>query len=635
MTTMSSRGALPGVILFSLLACQAKNADTPSRAAGAGGTGAGAGGANASGGKGAGGSSGGASGKGSGGTGGSGAGAGRGGSGTGGGTVGGSSGTGGSAGSGAAEGGEGGDPPSTATECEDVGLDAAVIRYVCDCQAGAAAGCVAGSDDAAGTIDEPWQTYDKARQAFATLRPGETIALCRGGSFVPGSTRTWVNATCVANDPCIVRDYVPSGGSSMDARPLITVSSGHGIDLEDGGDSDHEEGYLFMNLDVRSTSNGADGFGVLIYNDIDDVLFCGMSLEGFEVGFHAAASNPPAAGSDGRNARIELRSSWVVNNGSQGYLGSCDGCAITSTFFQNNGFAVATQSEAVRNHNIYFASHELVHGVRAVGNELYQSAMFAGKCEGVPLVVHGQFEDVTLDGNYIHEDKDAVGGGCWGLAVDTGYTNEAEAFTNVVIRNNRVIDTGNVGIGTSGCSSCLIENNLVIQTQASFGGSTLIAVPNRDRGENDQVTSSVIVRNNTLVDLSSAAITGLALGGEGSSHQATSNAVFGDAGGTLNCFSYGLADTSYASRDHNLCFAASGTMRWTSAQPALDAWQTASGADAASASADPLFVSVTAPYDFHPGVGSPLIDASSDMAPMTDLEGKSRGSSPDIGAYER
>jgi hypothetical protein len=531
-------------------------------------------------------------------------------------------------------GGEIGGAPAVA-DCPDVGLDATVIHYVCDCLSGAAEGCAPGDDSASGALDAPWRTVQKAQQAFQSATAGTTVAFCRGGSF-DASGGAWVNENtsdgCTAAEPCVVRDYAPPAGTGSEERPIFTVSSGHGIDLTNGGDAVHEEGYVFLNLDVRSTSGGSSGNGVFAYNDVDDVLVCNSSFEGFDVGFYMAGSNPAAAGSDGKNSRIELRGSQVKNCGSQGMLGSCDDCVLAYNEFENNGFGASSPDEGSRNHNVYLSAHTLVRGMKVVGNRLYRSAMVDGACTGAPLVVHGQLADLSIEGNRIEEDLGAAAPGCWGLSVDTGYAGEHEEFSNVTIRRNTVINTGNVGIGTSGCDTCTIENNLVIQGQAF--STTLIAVPVRDRGSEDQPLDAVTVRNNTLVDLSSASMTGVSLGGEGTGHTSSGNAILGDGGGTLSCFAYGLDHASYGLRDHNLCFVSAGTLRWAGGS-ALAAFQAASGVDGNSVSANPGFVSSSAPFDFHPAAGSPLIDSAGSASPADDLEGKTRDTNPDIGALER
>ncbi len=65
----------------------------------------------------------------------------------------------------------------------------------------------------------------------------------------------------------------------------------------------------------------------------------------------------------------------------------------------------------------------------------------------------------------------------------------------------------------------------------------------------------------------------------------------------------------------------------------LSDWQTATSKDSNSNAGDPLFI--TAGSDFHLDDDSPCIGAgTSDGAPTTDIEGNTRGTTPDIGAYE-
>jgi len=534
--------------------------------------------------------------------------------------------SGGTAGSGnAGQGGTGGTPPPA--DCPDVGLNAATVYYVCDCQAGAAAGCTQGDDAAAGTESEPFQTYEKARSLFGgTLDPGETIAFCRGGAFVPGGSTEWVNPRCTAADPCVVRDYAPGGDDSLPI-PIIQVDGGYGFSFANGGDAGHEEGYIFMNLDVRSTSLESNGF--FFYNDIDDVTICGVSIDGFEIGVNIQRSNPAGPGSDGLNERIVINKSRFTNNGGQGYLGSCNGCGVSNSFFDNNGFNT-DPGNANRNHNIYFASHTLVTGMFAIGNELHRSAVVDGQCRGVPLVVHGLYDGLTIEGNLIEEELDVAAAGCWGIAVDTGYGGEGEAFENVVIAGNTVINVGNIAIGASGCSTCLFENNIVVQQQTAFN-STLIAVPNRDRESDDLATDAVTIRNNTLLADTSQSVTGIALGQEGTAHAVVSNALVSTGSGAFRCFSYDLPESDYRLRDNNLCFGASD---WSGSE-SLTEWQSSTSSDQNSLESDPEFVSVTAPFDFTPATGSPLVDAGhpQESAPA-DKNGDPR-SAPDIGAIEQ
>lgn len=523
-------------------------------------------------------------------------------------------------------------PIPTAEPCPDVGLDGSgAVFYVCNCLEGADPACVAGDDANAGdNPSAPWQTFVKAQGEFANLGPGDTIAFCRGGAFDAAGGGRWVNDTCEAANPCVVRDYLPDDADDTTPKPIITTHDGV-FRFEDGGDANHEEGYTVMHLTLRATTT--DGQAVFVYNDMDDVLLCDLDIDGFNLGVHVAGSNPPEADSDGINERIELRNSRITNCPGQGFLGACNGCVIAYSYFENNGYG-----DAVFNHNIYVsgASGAITNGVRVVGNVLYRSAVIDGECQGVSLVVHGEHEDIVISGNTVREDVGAAGGGCWGIAMDTGY-DEAEGFRNAVISNNRVINVGNVGIGTNACDNCLVENNVVVFEQA-YGG-TGIAVPNRDRGEDDLPMTGVTVRNNSVYFGSDQSGTGIRMGGEGQNHVVVSNAVhYAGSHDGFNCFEQDLSPSAYTASDHNLCYHPNaGNAEWANDNGDLTGWQSASGLDANSRVADPEFIDTSLPeYDLAPASEvSPLVDSGHpDLSSGADFNGQPRDDAPDIGAFE-
>jgi hypothetical protein len=504
------------------------------------------------------------------------------------------------------------------------------VFYFCDCGAGADPGCVPGDDGADGAAPtSARRTFEAARSAFNALPAGGTVALCRGGAFTVSGTR-WSNPSCRADDRCVVRDYDP-GGVDPDARPLVRALNGsHVFSLEDGGDANHEEGYVIANLRLTSVDGG--GWAVFAYNDVDDVRLCHLDIDGFGIGVHAAGSNPPEADSDGENENIVLEHSRVTNCADQGWLGGCSGCGVRYSVFDNNGFA-----RAVFNHNIYFSGSNVgvAHGMFAIGNDLYRSAAVDGVCAGTSLVAHGNHDGLLIEDNFVHEDVGAAGQGCWGIAVDTGYAS-AESFVNVTIRGNVVADVGNLAIGVNACSSCLIENNLIISRQPY--GARAIAAPDRPREANDLPMNAVTVRNNTVVSVTGG--TGIAVGGDGTGHIVVSNAIVTeDTASAWNCLQLDLPASAYAAVDNNLCdYSTAPGGEWVDGHGDLASWQAASGFDAASLAADPGYPSLQGPpWALPPGsAASPLVDhGHPTLSAPTDIHGAPRDAAPDIGAWER
>jgi len=525
------------------------------------------------------------------------------------------------------------DPLPIPEVCADVpmGHPSGRVRYFCDCGEGADSDCVPGSDGAAGVLATPRRSYEAARRTFEALQAGDTIAFCRGGAFMQSVGNRWVNARCQAENRCVVRDYVPTWASGDEGAPIIrTPSRGRAFSLDDKGRASQEEGYTFMNLDLRSKS-GDRGF--FIYNDIDDVDICNVSIDRFKIGVHVAGSNKKRKpGADGQNDRIVLKHSRITNSPGQGWLGSCDDCAIEDSYFENNGF-----EKPKFNHNIYLSdsNKRVAKGMRIVGNELYRSAILNGKCEGVSLVVHGQKDGLLIEGNLVREDVGAVGRGCWGIAVDTGYRS-GESFRNVVIRNNRVINVGPVSIGVNACESCLIENNVIVQNQGLNGRH--IAAPNRKRDADDLPMSHVTIRNNSIYVGANSGGIGIKLAEEGTGHRLANNAILYAGSERWACVDASLPASSYASVGHNVCAApAKPGADWDMKGGRLADWQAKTSLGAGSRESDPGFRSTSAPHDLSAANASAAMVGAGDPgeASSTDIRGKARGANPDAGAYQR
>ncbi|MCG8461737.1 MAG: right-handed parallel beta-helix repeat-containing protein [Holophagales bacterium] len=509
----------------------------------------------------------------------------------------------------------------------------AAEHFVCDCAAGAEADCVPGDDGNPGAEALPWRSYEMARSAFASLSPGERIHFCRGGAWqVSGVGTRWVNRDCRAANPCVVGAYVPSWGSADDARPIFHRLDGtHGFSLADGGNAEHEEGYVFEALDVRSTSGSGNGF--FLQNDIDDVTIRDVSISGFAIGVYLAGSNPCSADPDcdGRNERIVLQRSTILHNESQGWLGASNGSQILDSYFEGNG------SLEVFDHNIYLSGSQgtPAHGMRVVGNRLYRSDLDGeGVCRGVSLVVHGEHVDLLIEGNEVWEDVGLAGPGCWGIAVDPGYS-EAEAFLGVTIRGNVVRNVGNVGIGVASCGACVIENNIVIQENPF--NSRAIAAPDRARAPNDHPMDAVVVRNNSIYIGADSGGTAIRLNGEGSGHVLASNAVYyAGSSSSFNCQDTDLPAGSYVDIDYNLCFRpfAPGA-EWAHGMGSLQQWRAASGFDGHSSETDPGFADPVA-GDLSPsGESAATVDSGHPTLSSPEaMGGVPRDDQPDLGSFE-
>ena len=506
--------------------------------------------------------------------------------------------------------------------------------FVCDCSTDAIASCVAGDDSADGTVLEPWRSYERARTAFGGISAGDTIALCRGGGWeVSGGSSRWVNGDCEASNRCTIGSYLPTWADETAPRPKIARLDGQtAFAFQDGGTAEHEEGYILSGLELQGVGFGN---GVLLQNDIDDVLLDDLLIHDFRIGVHLAGSNDcgPDPECDGFNERIELRDSLILNNEAFGWLGSSNGSRIVNSTFDSNG------SLEILDHNIYISgsSGAPTTGIEIIGNRLYRSTLDAmGVCRAVSLVVHGEHSNLLIEGNEVWEDVGMTARGCWGIAVDPGFM-EAEAFTDVVIRGNTVRNVGNRAIGIASCVRCVIENNVVIQENVADTFSAVgIAAPDRDRGPNDAVMDDVVIRNNTVYFGPGSTGEAIRMHTEGDGHEVVSNVVFYAGDGGFSCFDADLPVASYAAFDHNHCFSQNaGSAQWTQGFGDLSNWQMTTGLDLASGQSDPLLADPDQ-GNFQPQSGaSTLVDAGHPtLSSAVDFTGDFRDPAPDRGAFE-
>lgn len=497
---------------------------------------------------------------------------------------------------------------------------AATNYYVCDCATGADPNCIAGNDANNGTSPSTaWQSTSKVNAVVNTLQAGDQILFAKGGAWVDAKIGNVYNFNSMAANPIVFDSYDPTWGGT--AKPILIEarSATNLFNFTDGGNADHDEGYLVQNLDLRGGGTGQ--WGVFAYNDADYITLHNLDFSDFEIGVHSGGANTANPGADYQNQGMSLTSCSIMNCSAQGFLGGGDELLIADNYFENNGFGLA-----VYNHNIYFSSGN---NVIIRNNELYRATIVNGLADGVSLVVHGHHDNLLIEGNYVHEDVGLVTGNAWGIAVDPGYAT-AEYFTNLVIRNNLVVNMYNVGIGVASAPGAIIENNVIINESAA--GIRAIAVPDRVRGVEDMAMSDVTVRNNSVfLRGAGTQTTGITVGGEGTGYVVVSNLVSMDNG---NGFAMDLADGAYTTVDYNM-MEQQGSATW-GAGGSLSAWTSTRGFDQHSLTGNPLFTAPSSPsFNLLPLAGSPVVDAAHPtLSATTDYAAANRVGISDIGAYE-
>jgi hypothetical protein len=193
----------------------------------------------------------------------------------------------------------------------------------------------------------------------------------------------------------------------------------------------------------------------------------------------------------------------------------------------------------------------------------------------------------------------------------------------------------------------VVEDNVIISaTNASDHVVRINDLNSCGAQSQDCQSGGAVIRNNTIYNTGSDANAGIRIG---SSYSATGYVVTGNAvvnaSGLTACYSYAGNGIQYW--DYNLCNGAGSV------------GTPAGGWDTHSLTSAPQFTGATAPYDFTPAAGSPLVDGgstatsctvaglanqacSSSLAwrsatwtPWQETPLKPRDSTPDIGAFER
>jgi len=342
--------------------------------------------------------------------------------------------------------------------------------------------CDNGNDNNDGRSEaSPFKTYDKAMDTFKKMNAGDSILFCRGGTF-NGSSNAWIwNNRCSSDKPCTIADY----GDSSKAMPKIVATQNDAISFVVPGSGSPDGGYILKNLMLLGSENAQNG--VLILNEVKDLLIENMHIEGFGIGvYYADVNKPYINGGNGLNERIILRNSTIINNKGQGFLGSCVDCLFENNVFESNG------SQQTFHHNFYLASTSggPSKNVLIKNNTLYRSAIVNDKCEGASFVAHGILENITIEGNTVKEDANKATPGCWGIAITPGYDYE-ESFKNIVIRKNRVMNVG-LGIACASCQDVTIEDNIVIDEGDVMTSGITIPAVREDNFKSDRV---IIVNN--------------------------------------------------------------------------------------------------------------------------------------------
>ncbi|MBI5256549.1 MAG: right-handed parallel beta-helix repeat-containing protein [Burkholderiales bacterium] len=442
------------------------------------------------------------------------------------------------------------------------------VYYFSDCQTGAVAGCVPGNNANPGTSPSaPKQTL--AGLDVNNLPAGTQLLFARGGAWTNFNVQLR-NLNVTATAPLVFDAYGSGPAPWIKAGGMF-----YAFQFGTFQDTANDGGYTIRNLKLDGL--GAAGvWGLHLRNDVHHVLMENLEITGFELAVHTVGATV------GNN--FILRNSNIHHNHEMGLLGDGYDSVIEGNTFADNNFSGSAFS-----HAIYLGGHGRNFIVR--NNTFTNNSRVNGVCTGGNFTVHGQWDGLLVEGNTIQQDASA--GGCYGISVNSAY-DSPEWFRNLVVRGNRIVNLGNCSICLTSAPGAIVENNLVVNTQASYHAAIL--VPDRTPGPGDDVDTGAIVRNNTIyLSQPTAWSEGIALRpGSGTNQQVVSNLIYFGAATdpTHRCYNVG-ALSNFVAFDNNLCHHAGNNGTFSNVYGTLAAAR-AAGFDLNGLSSDPLFVALPA-----------------------------------------
>jgi Bacterial Ig-like domain (group 3)/Right handed beta helix region len=510
----------------------------------------------------------------------------------------------------------------------------------------------AGSDSNPGTIGAPWLTiqhaantvtagaavyvfggvYDEAvnfpasgtASAPITFEsyPGQTavidgtnVTCCTSNPPSSGNDTqgmvTIVNQSYVTVSGFEIRNFTTSKAASTPAGVWIT-GSGTGVRLLNN---------LVHNITTSSEKNG-NAFGVAVYGTSQTPI-TSLVINGNEV-YNLKTGNSESVNVDGNVTHFSITNNLVHDN---------DNIGIDAIGYEGVGPV---------------GYDEAMYG-EINGNTVYNISGIHNAGEGDQYDADGLYCDgcayVTFEDNLIHN-------------VDYGIEVASE-HKICQSTGTEYSSSGTIGKGTDPCNGryVTVRNNVVYDSNAC--GISIGGYSNGVGG-----TANTVIVNNTLYNNNTQSQAGEFQiqfhSGQAQGNIFENNIVYA---GTQNVWinSFVKPTTTYpappATLNWNLYYSAAGYVKGTSivwagvsSYKTFAAYQSASGEDAHSLNANPLFVNVGAtPPDFDIAAGSPAVNAGSTSLPCsvgwcnsgsiygsTDFIGNPRtnGSNIDIGAYE-
>jgi hypothetical protein len=479
--------------------------------------------------------------------------------------------------------------------------------------------------------------------------------------------------------------YVATTGSNSNpgtlSQPFATIQHGLDMAINPGDTVEVRAGTYHERLTCGHSGTAAGGFITLEAYPGEHVLLSGQNANNNDVGygdnmvqiinqsyvkvigFEIAFNNGAAVQDDafgvriqGSGSNIEIRNNIVhditgsVSAGRAGagihVYGSSQTTPYDHVIFDSNQIYNCqpgdSQTETMTvNGNVtnFQITNNIIHnnnniGIDMIGGE-FQVFGLHQPTLGLPVARNG-----VCSNNTVYECEANYGGGfAGGIYVDGGQN--ITVSNNISYLNDMGLEVGAENhVVVNGvnhpyvASGIVVENNLIYSNDKAglvFGGFA----SNVGRVEQCSFINNTVYKNDTFNQGNGQ------LWIQWASNNTVTNNIFYATSNNVLIGSFDPNSNVNNTLDHNLYFAPGGAanaqFNWNGkSYGSYKSYLNGTGEDAHSLFANPLFVNAGA-ADFHLSVGSPATDAGSTAAGQfsaTDFAGTTRGTPPDIGAYE-
>jgi hypothetical protein len=312
-----------------------------------------------------------------------------------------------------------------------------------------------------------------------------------GTVTVNTSYPTVQNNNATAANPIVFDSYDPPNWTSSGNKPVIISNgtAGQGcLKFSQGGTSSADGGYTVRNLKFTTASgfvSGDQSVCFFVAQESNYITLDNLDISGFSTAVQLNGYFSCCTTGDGTSKNFILRNSNIHDNGDMGILGGdTNGALIEHNTFDNNGFS--TGSVLFKNHHIYMSGtylqplrnttirhnhltrNSVCQAATTLGGRCNSSADY-GQCQGSTMVFHGIIDKLVLEDNYIEETLGATDT-CYGMDISPGYASAPdvrdanEIFTGVVIRNNKIVNVGSAAITCTSCVNPKVYGNQVVWT---------------------------------------------------------------------------------------------------------------------------------------------------------------------------